>query len=835
MPVKLPGADALGSPSSLRSGRPVISGSDYGASLVAKGVEGVGAAVAAISEDQRKQDDALDLIKADTQLQEGLRATRREFETDPDYKTFGPRFDEKTAPIAESAGSIIRNSHSRAKWMERARQQTIASREHVLNRGLGLEREHKEVEVGNELSKGQGAYAETQDAEERQRILRGTIDKITAAEATGLIRPKAAEAFRDKFVDGTIQLDIEERLYEDPEGVLQDFGLVPGGRKITPPKAPAAALAIEDKGEHSVITSGSGAKFRVASAHRDRFAGLIADLEKEGIEIKGEQSGGYAKRNIAGTNTPSRHSHGEAIDINWGENARGKRGELTKKLGAEKIREIAKKHGMTWGGDWRNPDDMHFEVDRSAQPAPPVAQRGLARFAGLPQKSDVEVAPLPPPDGTPDPDDPAPDVMHFGEPEVASGDPGSPTRAQYAMLSGKRRQVMINKARIALSHKYQQRLANDIARIDDGEDEERDERGETNFDKAHRVLQPNVLARWRTKRDRALLGRDSIRVLKDMSEDAVDQHIRSIGRDPRTGEEREDIGYATIRSVRTKAEKEWEKIRKQRRKDPAAAVAQSPEVQRAIMAMQGKPGSVGIGIDEAGEPTIDSENLTPTQRKAAAQQIVEATLAAQDRLGVPKHAQRRISKRQAEKLLNMSDPREMSPRVLRESMLAAAKRANDLFGPEEGEKVFADALRLTFKPDADDLRSYRNRGSGAFTESAEAEERFNLLAKQAFGRSITQRDMDRLEQLKRLDAMPSVLPEPGTGMDQGRPYIGQPYQSPVAATRQPNQQQINLLMQSIGADPSKAAVIREQFDSKFGEGAAQRVINRAMSGEKDPR
>jgi hypothetical protein len=68
---------------------------------------------------------------------------------------------------------------------------------------------------------------------------------------------------------------------------------------------------------------------------------------------------------------------------------------------------------MTWGGTWKNPDDMHFEVRRltpggaltkvavpNATPATPVtyAETGDPQF-----KSGLAVPQAPPPD-TPDPD-----------------------------------------------------------------------------------------------------------------------------------------------------------------------------------------------------------------------------------------------------------------------------------------------------------------------------------------------------------------------------------------------------------------------------------------------
>lgn len=126
-----------------------------------------------------------------------------------------------------------------------------------------------------------------------------------------------------------------------------------------------------------VITSPSGARFSVAAEHADRFQALVNDLEAAGYPIRGDQSGGYNPRNIAGTNTPSLHSFGRAIDINWNENARGKRGTIPEDVALR----LAQKHGLTWGGTWKNRDDMHFEV---ADTGPrPMSERGLTSFAGL--------------------------------------------------------------------------------------------------------------------------------------------------------------------------------------------------------------------------------------------------------------------------------------------------------------------------------------------------------------------------------------------------------------------------------------------------------------------
>lgn len=125
------------------------------------------------------------------------------------------------------------------------------------------------------------------------------------------------------------------------------------------------------------VVSSQGAKFRVARQYQDQFQGLVNALEDRGYTINPKTSGGYNDRVIAGTNTPSEHAYGRAIDVNWDENARGIRG----KIPADVALQVAKQYGMTWGGTWRNPDDMHFEV------------AGLSRGGAVPRAVQQQVAP----------------------------------------------------------------------------------------------------------------------------------------------------------------------------------------------------------------------------------------------------------------------------------------------------------------------------------------------------------------------------------------------------------------------------------------------------------
>ena len=104
------------------------------------------------------------------------------------------------------------------------------------------------------------------------------------------------------------------------------------------------------------ITSPAGANFTVAAAYAQKFDQLLRELHEAGYPVT--SGGGLNVRNIAGTNQPSWHGAGMALDANPAENPRAPN--LVTNLPPQTA-EIAARLGIGWGGNWRtNPDPMHF-------------------------------------------------------------------------------------------------------------------------------------------------------------------------------------------------------------------------------------------------------------------------------------------------------------------------------------------------------------------------------------------------------------------------------------------------------------------------------------------
>ena len=137
----------------------------------------------------------------------------------------------------------------------------------------------------------------------------------------------------------------------------------------------------------------SGTRIKVSSLNgvAEKFRAVSAELDKLPSRFDAylvPTAGTYVCRNIAGTNTPSAHGYGIAIDIaiknadywRWSKHNRT----LTKSGDAEaaarqyrnripiEIVQIFEKHGFIWGGRWYHYDTMHFEY--RPELLPPISQ-----------------------------------------------------------------------------------------------------------------------------------------------------------------------------------------------------------------------------------------------------------------------------------------------------------------------------------------------------------------------------------------------------------------------------------------------------------------------------
>jgi D-alanyl-D-alanine carboxypeptidase-like protein len=128
---------------------------------------------------------------------------------------------------------------------------------------------------------------------------------------------------------------------------------MPGGGYAPPSNPRGQGLA--------TIVAPNGERVTVSATYAPKFAGLLRDLWNAGYHFS--DVSGYNYRNIAGTNTLSKHAFGEAIDIDPGKNPVTYNGRSVTEFNPNIVLPIIRKYGLDWGALWSGKKDpMHFST-----------------------------------------------------------------------------------------------------------------------------------------------------------------------------------------------------------------------------------------------------------------------------------------------------------------------------------------------------------------------------------------------------------------------------------------------------------------------------------------
>lgn len=132
-------------------------------------------------------------------------------------------------------------------------------------------------------------------------------------------------------------------------------------QSVTAASAGAGLTIANPENRMVTVKSKGGFTAQVAADQAPKFQALLNYMDSAGYKVN--TLSGYANKMVAGTNTPSQHARGWALDINPAANPVG--GTLNTDMPADVIA-MAKKLGLGWGGDWQSKKDpMHFSAAES--------------------------------------------------------------------------------------------------------------------------------------------------------------------------------------------------------------------------------------------------------------------------------------------------------------------------------------------------------------------------------------------------------------------------------------------------------------------------------------
>lgn len=115
---------------------------------------------------------------------------------------------------------------------------------------------------------------------------------------------------------------------------------------------------------NSYPVPGTDLKLRVAKKVAPILINFAAEFNELVEKLEGKQldDWGYAYRQVRGsTDMLSNHASGTAIDLNAIKHPMGAR-HTFKPHQVDPLLELIDKYNIRWGGTFRRPDDMHFEI-----------------------------------------------------------------------------------------------------------------------------------------------------------------------------------------------------------------------------------------------------------------------------------------------------------------------------------------------------------------------------------------------------------------------------------------------------------------------------------------
>lgn len=212
--ARLPDKNALSGPVSLRSGRAIAT---YDTTAIGRGISAAGDAIAGIGAQIKERDNALDIARAEAYKTKGLLDVQNEFDVDPDYSTFDKRAPTKTGDVVKNAANLIRDPNMRQRWALGAQNDAARYNDSIFDRGTTLKRQAEVTALDDALEINRRLYVDPESPDEVKKKARADIEgTLATAEATGLLTPEGANAFRKKYVEDADYSRGELAVQRDP-------------------------------------------------------------------------------------------------------------------------------------------------------------------------------------------------------------------------------------------------------------------------------------------------------------------------------------------------------------------------------------------------------------------------------------------------------------------------------------------------------------------------------------------------------------------------------------------------------------------------------------------
>ncbi len=187
----LPSANDLSRPASARTGRIIASGPE---DSVGPALQRLGGVVSAIGEEQKRQQDALGMAKAEAELNQGLINVGKQFDNDPDYGTFSQRAPKATGDVVNRAAKHISDPNLRERWVQGANTDAVRLNASIDGKADTLGKQATIANLDQALETQRRIYVDPETTEEQKQKARADIQAtLEVASKTGILTPDEAD------------------------------------------------------------------------------------------------------------------------------------------------------------------------------------------------------------------------------------------------------------------------------------------------------------------------------------------------------------------------------------------------------------------------------------------------------------------------------------------------------------------------------------------------------------------------------------------------------------------------------------------------------------------
>lgn len=196
--VRIPGAEAVSGPGSLRPVGPSVVADMSG---LARGAQNLAGSLGRIVAEEREKQNTIDLAAADAFATREFLNMQNEFQEDGDYATFQERAEKGTQDITTQAAELIRDPEMRQRWVAMNETNRIRQVDGIGDLARAAANEAERVRFDQTLTDYSRILEDPNTPpeirEQTRKALAGTID---VAGATGLYSPAEQEKARQTFI-----------------------------------------------------------------------------------------------------------------------------------------------------------------------------------------------------------------------------------------------------------------------------------------------------------------------------------------------------------------------------------------------------------------------------------------------------------------------------------------------------------------------------------------------------------------------------------------------------------------------------------------------------------